>query len=84
MSRITSIIAGAVLLSVALIGVALLWGPPAAGQAENEIVAALPYQLETKYEEDPFRQDRIDKSTQHLQAILLVYGDGRTKVVHVK
>ena len=84
MSRTVSVIAGAVLLSVALVGVTILCGPPAAGQAENEIVTALPYQIETKYEEDPFQQGQIDESTQHLRAILLVYASGRTKVVPVK
>ncbi len=48
------------------------------------VVTAVPYEVETRYEMDPFETDHIRSTTSQLKTVLVVRSDGSTEIVKAK
>jgi len=44
------------------------------------VVAALPYQTQTDYEQDPFEPSRVRRTTSQIRRVLFVYQDGKMEI----
>jgi hypothetical protein len=49
-------------------------GPP-------QVVTAVPYETETRYDMDPFEQNRVRSTIQKVQRVILIRSDGTTEIV---
>ena len=46
----------------------------------SPVVAAMPYQAQTDYEQDPFEPTKLRRTTMQVRRVLLVHQDGTTAI----
>lgn len=46
----------------------------------SPVVAAMPYQSQTDYEQDPFEPTKLRRTTMQVRRVLLVHQDGTTEI----
>ena len=57
---------------------------PAGSAGDNPVVSVLPGVAETDYEQDPFNQTLLKRSTMRVKSLLVVHADGRVETKQVQ
>ena len=97
MSRLTMAVIGLLILSAFVLGT-LLGGHPTAAFAQAKdaqpdvkgllqpplVVAAVPFQSRTEYEQDPFEPNKVRRTENTVIRLLLVHADGSTEMKNVQ
>jgi hypothetical protein len=58
--------------------------PLAGGLGDNPIVSVVPSVTETEYEQDPFDQTRLRRSTNRVRTMLLIHANGEVETKQIQ